>query len=41
MYIHWDQTRAKKMFGYITADRTEDIPANLCTPSGLPKSVTG
>jgi LCP family protein required for cell wall assembly len=41
MYIHWDQARAKKMFGYITADRTKDIPANLCTPSGLPKSVTG
>lgn len=41
MYIHWDQARSKKMFGFITADRTEDIPANLCTPSGLPKSVTG
>jgi LCP family protein required for cell wall assembly len=41
MYIHWDQARAKKMFGYIKTDRTEDIPDNLCTPTGLPKSVTG
>ena len=41
MYIHWDEARSKKMFGYIKSDRTEDIPANLCTPSGLPKSVTG
>lgn len=41
MYIHWDRVRAKKMFGYVIADRTEDIPGNLCTPSGLPKSVTG
>jgi len=41
MYIHWDDARSKKMFGYLEADRTEDIPQNLCTPSGLPKSVTG
>ncbi|GAA1972244.1 LCP family protein [Nocardioides panacihumi] len=41
MYIHWDQTRAKRMFGYVTADKTGDIPKSLCTPSGLPKSVTG
>jgi LCP family protein required for cell wall assembly len=41
MYIHWDEARSKKLFGYVVNDRTEDIPANLCTPSGLPKSVTG
>ncbi|SFB75726.1 transcriptional attenuator, LytR family [Nocardioides terrae] len=41
MYIHWDDARSKKMFDYLKADRTEDIPQNLCTPSGLPKSVTG
>jgi LCP family protein required for cell wall assembly len=41
MYIHWDQSRAKKMFRYVIADRTKDIPKSLCTPSGLPKSVTG
>lgn len=41
MYIHWDPARSQKMFGYVKADRTKDIPANLCTPSGLPKSVTG
>jgi LCP family protein required for cell wall assembly len=41
MYIHWDQARAKKMFSYLKADRTADLPAGVCTPSGLPKSVTG
>jgi len=41
MYIHWDPVRSKKMFNYIKADKTDDIPASLCTPSGLPKSVTG
>lgn len=41
LYIHWDDARAKKMFGYIVDDKTKDIPKNLCTPSGLPKSVTG
>jgi len=41
MYIHWDEARAKQMFTYLKADRTSDIPASLCTPSGLPKSVTG
>jgi hypothetical protein len=29
------------MFDYIKKDATSDIPKGLCTPSGLPKSVTG
>ncbi|MFT4265219.1 MAG: LCP family protein, partial [Nocardioides sp.] len=41
LYIHWDATRSKKMFSYIANDDTASIPARLCTPSGLPKSVTG
>jgi LCP family protein required for cell wall assembly len=41
MYIHWDEARSKKMFSYIKNDKTAEIPSSLCTPSGLPKSVTG
>ncbi|UDY22763.1 LCP family protein [Nocardioides sp. Kera G14] len=41
MYIHWDKARALKLLGYLKTDQTDQIPANLCTPSGLPKSVTG
>ena len=29
------------MFDYIKEDKTADIPKALCTPTGLPKSVTG
>ena len=39
--VHWDPDRSKQMFRYIIEDKTGDIPANLCTPTGLPKSVTG
>lgn len=41
LYVHWDKTRALKLIGYLKADKTANIPAGLCTPSGLPKSVTG
>jgi LCP family protein required for cell wall assembly len=41
MYIHWDEARSKRMFGYIIDGKTAEIPKSLCTPSGLPKSVTG
>jgi len=41
MYIHWDQARAKKMFHYIIDDKVGDMHKRLCTPSGLPKGVTG
>ncbi|WP_372728722.1 LCP family protein [Nocardioides sp.] len=39
--VHWDSERAPKMFRAIINDDTESIPKSLCTPSGLPKSVTG
>jgi LCP family protein required for cell wall assembly len=39
--VHWDDQRSKQMFDYIKQDKTGDIPKSLCTPSGLPKSVTG
>ncbi|MBZ5737351.1 LCP family protein [Nocardioides mangrovi] len=39
--VHWDADRSKQMFDYIKNDKTDDIPQSLCTPSGLPKSVTG
>ena len=39
--VHWDADRSKQMFRYIIEDKTSDIPASLCTPTGLPKSVTG
>jgi hypothetical protein len=39
--VHWDPSRSKQMFDYIKQDKTGDIPKSLCTPTGLPKSVTG
>ncbi|HVX53404.1 LCP family protein [Nocardioides sp.] len=39
--VHWDHARALRLINYIKTDHTADIPASLCTPSGLPKSVTG
>jgi LCP family protein required for cell wall assembly len=39
--VHWDSQRSQQMFDYIKKDATSDIPKGLCTPSGLPKSVTG
>lgn len=39
--VHWDPQRSEQMFRYIIEDKTDDIPASLCTPTGLPKSVTG
>ena len=39
--VHWDPERSKQMFRYIIEDKTGDIPKSLCTPTGLPKSVTG
>lgn len=41
MAVHWDHDRALKLINYIKTDNTAKIPASLCTPSGLPKSVTG
>ena len=39
--VEWDPERSKKMFEYIKTDNTDGIPKRLCTPTGLPKSVTG
>jgi LCP family protein required for cell wall assembly len=35
--VHWDPERSKQMFDYIIQDKTDDIPAGLCTPTGTPK----
>ena len=39
--VHWDPVRSKRMFSYIKQDKTDEIPKRLCTPTGLPKRVTG
>jgi LCP family protein required for cell wall assembly len=39
--VHWDEQRSKRMFEHIRSDDTEGIGKGLCTPTGLPKSVTG
>ena len=39
--VHWDEQRSKELFGHIIDDTTDEIPKGLCTPTGLPKSVTG
>jgi LCP family protein required for cell wall assembly len=39
--VHWDPERSQQMFDYVKTDKTDDIPKGLCTPTGLPKSVTG
>ncbi len=36
----WDEDRSQKMFQAIIDDDTEAIGKDLCTPSGLPRSVT-
>jgi len=41
MAVHWDTERSQQMFGYLIQDKTDEIPKALCTPSGLPKSITG
>ena len=33
--VHWDRERALQLFQLIKEDRTEDIPDDLCRPSGL------
>ncbi len=39
--VTWDEERSQKFFGYLIRDETDQMPKSLCTPSGLPKSVTG
>lgn len=38
--VHWDRDRALEMFGHIKDDTIDDIPDDLCTPTGL-KGVKG
>lgn len=33
--VHWDPERAERMFRLIRTDQTADIPADLCSPTGL------
>lgn len=35
--VHWRKEDAQTMFGHIKADTTDQIPADICTPTGLPK----
>lgn len=39
--VNWDEERSQRMFEAIIEDRTQDIGAELCTPTGLPQQVTG
>lgn len=39
--VNWDPKRSGQLFEKIIDDEADSIPDNLCTPSGLPKSVTG
>lgn len=39
--VHWDPTRSTKMFQAIIDDDTSSIGTSLCSPTGLPKAVTG
>ena len=39
--VNMDDTRAKTMFKYIIEDDTRGVTKKLCSPSGLPKAVTG
>ncbi|GAW52132.1 MULTISPECIES: LCP family protein [unclassified Nocardioides] len=41
LVVHWDPQRSQQMFDLIKEDKTADVPKALCTPTGLPKSVTG
>lgn len=39
--VNWDPERSQQMFDAIIEDDTDSIPRGLCTPTGLPKEVTG
>jgi hypothetical protein len=39
--VHWDSERSGRLFRHVIEDDTDGIPKSLCTPSGLPRSVTG
>lgn len=35
--VTWDPERSEAFFSHLRADDTENLPKDLCTPSGLPK----
>ncbi|MBD8868715.1 LCP family protein [Nocardioides donggukensis] len=39
--VNWDEERSQQMFERIIDDDTDGIGKDLCTPTGLSKSVTG
>ena len=39
--VNWDEERSRQMFDLVIADETDQIPEELCTPSGLPPGVGG
>jgi LCP family protein required for cell wall assembly len=39
--VEWDDARSKRFFRHVIEDDTEGIGKQLCTETGLPKSVTG
>ncbi|MEI5672228.1 MULTISPECIES: LCP family protein [unclassified Nocardioides] len=39
--VHWDEERSEQMFAAMREDEVGDMDKGLCTPTGLPKSVTG
>ena len=41
LVVNWDEQRSQQLFKHVIEDDTDGIPKSLCTPSGLPKSVTG
>ena len=41
LVVNWDEERSQQLFQHVIEDDTDGIPKGLCTPSGLPKSVTG
>ena len=41
LVVNWDEERSQQLFQHVIEDDTDGIPKSLCTPSGLPKSVTG
>jgi LCP family protein required for cell wall assembly len=35
--VNWDAERSEKLFGYLQRDEADDIPPELCTPTGRPE----
>ncbi|WP_182524302.1 LCP family protein [Nocardioides dongkuii] len=39
--VNWDDERAEQMFEAIREDKVDEMPKGLCSPTGLPKEITG